>query len=114
MYAKRSRTSHGEEARDSFGAPSLFDETPFNQIGGAYMFAVSPGHAQMVEQRLQVIAEGDITNLMESTLTPLPGCPKDEVHLFAPAALEPCFLYALVPSITFYRAHEALGHGARS
>ena len=25
--------------------------------------------------------KGSITNLMESTLTPLPGCPKDEVHL---------------------------------
>ena len=25
----------------SFGAPSLFDEAPFNQIGGAYVFAVS-------------------------------------------------------------------------
>ena len=35
----------GEEARDSFGAPSLFDKAPFNQIGGAYVFAVSPGHA---------------------------------------------------------------------
>ena len=48
----------GEEARDNFGAPSLLYEAPFNQIGGAYMFAVSPGHTQMVEQGLQVIAEG--------------------------------------------------------
>ena len=47
-----------KEARDSFGAPSLFDEAPFNQIGGAYVFAVSPGHTQMVEQGLHVIAEG--------------------------------------------------------
>ena len=26
--------------------------------------------------------KGSITNLMEATLTPLPGCPKDGVHLY--------------------------------
>ena len=28
------------------------------------------------------MAQGSIDNLMESTLTSLPGCPKDGVHLF--------------------------------
>ena len=48
----------GEEARYSFSPSSLLDETPFNQIGGAYVFSVAPGDAQVIEQGLQVVAEG--------------------------------------------------------
>ena len=35
----------GKEARYGFRTSSLFDKTPFNEIGGAYVFSVSPGDA---------------------------------------------------------------------
>ena len=41
----------------AFVPSSLFHETPFNQVGGTYEFSMAQGHAQMVEQGLQILAE---------------------------------------------------------